>query len=52
MYAIDGNNLAIDVPFSHSRTGLNAGTTIYYRAYATNANGTGYSSDSTFTTLP
>jgi hypothetical protein len=37
--------------FSHTRTGLQAGTTIYYRSYATNSVGTGYSAnDQTFTT--
>jgi hypothetical protein len=37
--------------FTHARTGLPAGTTIYYRGYATNAIGTGYSVDGSFTTL-
>ncbi|KKU86523.1 MAG: hypothetical protein UY15_C0008G0024, partial [Parcubacteria group bacterium GW2011_GWA2_47_9] len=37
--------------FTHSRTGLPASTLIYYRGYATNGVGTGYSADGTFTTL-
>lgn len=38
--------------FTQARTGLPANTLIYYRGYATNANGnTGYSIDSTFNTL-
>jgi hypothetical protein len=37
-------------PFSHSRTGLPAGTTIYYRGYAVNASGAGYSPTASFTT--
>ena len=38
--------------FSHSRTGLTANTLYYYRGYATNSAGTGYSGDGIFTTLP
>jgi len=38
--------------FTQSRTGLPANTTIYYRSFVTNASGTSYSADSTFTTLP
>ncbi len=38
--------------FSHSRTSLTANTLYYYRGYATNSAGTGYSADGTFTTLP
>jgi len=37
--------------FNHSRTGLTAGTSYYYRGYATNSTGTAYSADGTFTTL-
>ena len=37
--------------FSHSRTGLTANTLYYYRGYATNSIGTGYSADGTFTTI-
>jgi uncharacterized repeat protein (TIGR02543 family) len=37
--------------FTHSRTGLTANTFYYYRGYATNSVGTGYSADGTFTTL-
>ena len=37
--------------FTHSRTGLTPGTLYYYRGYATNTTGTGYSSDGTFTTV-
>jgi hypothetical protein len=36
--------------FSQIRTGLTPGTAYYYRAYATNAYGTAYSSDGTFVT--
>lgn len=38
--------------FSHVRTGMPAGTVIYYRGYATNSAGTGYSLISNFSTLP
>lgn len=38
--------------FSHSRTGLPAGTQIYYRGYATNSLWTGYSPDGSFFTQP
>ena len=37
--------------FTQSRTGLTAGTLYYYRGYATNATGTGYSVDDSFTTI-
>lgn len=37
--------------FTHSRTGMTANTLYYYRGYATNSAGTGYSPDGTFTTL-
>ncbi|MCB9810437.1 hypothetical protein H6781_02490, partial [Candidatus Nomurabacteria bacterium] len=37
-------------PFTHNRTGLPAGTTVYYRGYADNANGRGYSVDGSFVT--
>ena len=51
-----GNSLAASgtavEAFSHSRTGLTANTLYYYRGYATNSIGTGYSADGTFTTLP
>ena len=48
-----GNALAeggtsIGVPFSHERTGLPTGVTVYFRAYATNSAGTAYSADSSF----
>ena len=48
-----GNALAeggtsIGVPFSHNRTGLPTGVTVYFRAYATNSAGTAYSADSSF----
>ncbi len=36
--------------FTHARTGMPSGTTIYYRGYATNTTGTGYSTVSSFTT--
>ncbi|NTW31741.1 MAG: LamG domain-containing protein, partial [Bacteroidetes bacterium] len=37
--------------FTQARTGFSQGTIIYYRGYATNSVGTGYSADGTFTTL-
>ncbi|OFY92969.1 MAG: hypothetical protein A2491_04670 [Bacteroidetes bacterium RIFOXYC12_FULL_35_7] len=37
--------------FTHARTSMSANTLYYYRGYAINANGTGYSSDGTFWTL-
>ncbi|NTW31031.1 MAG: hypothetical protein HGB12_00075 [Bacteroidetes bacterium] len=37
--------------FTHARTGFPSGTLIYYRGYATNSAGTGYSADGTFNTL-
>ncbi len=36
--------------FAHARTGFAPNTTYYYRGYATNSYGTGYSPDGTFTT--
>lgn len=36
--------------FTQARTGLAMATTYYYRGYATNTTGTGYSADGTFTT--
>ncbi len=44
------NPLVGNGTFSVSITGLTASTTYYYRAYAVNALGTSYGSDSTFTT--
>lgn len=38
--------------FTHLRTGMTPNTLYFFRAYATNSNGTGYSADGTFTTLP
>lgn len=38
--------------FTQSRTGFNPNTTYFFRGYATNATGTGYSADGSFTTLP
>ena len=38
--------------FTHARSGLTAGTKIYYRGYATNSAGTGYSPDGSFYTEP
>jgi hypothetical protein len=53
---IDANQLAEGGTgtgtFSHSRTSLPAGTLVYYRGYATNSAGTGYSSDDSFYTEP
>jgi hypothetical protein len=39
-------------PFSQARTGLTAGSLIYFRGYADNAGGRGYSPDGTFYTEP
>ncbi|HLP86967.1 MAG TPA: hypothetical protein VK153_03815, partial [Candidatus Paceibacterota bacterium] len=36
--------------YSHSRTGMSCNTLYYYRGYATNTTGTGYSASSSFTT--
>ncbi|MEK7569057.1 MAG: hypothetical protein AAB497_03005 [Patescibacteria group bacterium] len=36
--------------FTHARTGMSPSTFYYYRGYATNSTGTGYSADGTFTT--
>jgi plastocyanin len=36
--------------FTHARTSMPAGTLIYYRGYAINTTGTGYSVDASFTT--
>ncbi|MBU6182734.1 MAG: fibronectin type III domain-containing protein [Verrucomicrobia bacterium] len=51
-----GNSLAEGgtsvATFTHSRTGLTANTAYFYRGYATNSQGTAYSADGTFTTLP
>ncbi len=38
--------------YSHARSGLPAGTLIYYRGYAVNSVGTGYSPDGSFWTIP
>ncbi|TCJ14218.1 PKD domain-containing protein [Flaviaesturariibacter flavus] len=38
--------------FTSLMTGLGGGTTYYYRAYATNATGTGYGAEYSFTTPP
>ncbi len=38
--------------FTQARTGLAANTKHYYRGYASNGAGTGYSADATFVTLP
>ena len=38
--------------FTHSRTGLTPNTTYYVYGYATNATGTAYSPNTSFTTLP
>jgi len=37
--------------FNHVRTGMTSGMTVYYRGYAANAAGTGYSSSASFTTI-
>jgi hypothetical protein len=41
----------VGVPFTMPVTGLPVGTKIYFRGYATNSVGTGYSTDGSFTTL-
>lgn len=46
---VDGDGLGT---FTSSLAGLTAGTTYYVRAYATNAAGTSYGSQVSFTTLP
>lgn len=38
--------------FSHARVNMPPGTLIYYRGYAVNGIGTGYSADGTFWTIP
>jgi hypothetical protein len=38
--------------FTQARTGIPSSTLIYYRGFATNNVGTGYSPDGTFFTLP
>ncbi|HEY3448493.1 MAG TPA: CxxxxCH/CxxCH domain-containing protein [Myxococcales bacterium] len=38
--------------FTQARTGLTSGTLLYYRGYATNSAGTGYSTDGSFYTEP
>lgn len=48
--AVPSTNLS-GINFSSSVAGLTPGTVYYYHAYATNAGGTGYGSEQTFTTL-
>ena len=48
-YAISGNGTG---SYTAEMTGLIGGTTYYVRAYATNAAGTGYGDEVSFTTLP
>lgn len=38
--------------FTQDVTGLDAGTTYFYRAFATNTNGTGYGTQASFITIP
>jgi hypothetical protein len=38
--------------FTQEVTGLDAGTTYFYRAFATNTNGTGYGAQASFITIP
>jgi len=38
--------------FSHGRTGLTAGSRVWFRGYAVNESGTGYSADASFYTEP
>ncbi|HLP86875.1 MAG TPA: LamG-like jellyroll fold domain-containing protein, partial [Candidatus Paceibacterota bacterium] len=47
---VSGGSVITTGAFSHSRTGLTSGVTYYYRGYAVNATGTGYSPSSSFTT--
>jgi hypothetical protein len=54
---VGGNNCAAEGGtatgvFSQARTGLNAGSIIYYKGYATNSAGTGYSTEGSFYTEP
>jgi FlaG/FlaF family flagellin (archaellin) len=49
---VDAAECQLDNPFSVSIQGLSPGTPYYFRAYATNTAGTGYSGQATFTTLP
>jgi hypothetical protein len=48
--AVPSTNLS-GINFSSNVTGLSPNTVYYYHAYATNAGGTGYGSEQTFTTL-
>ena len=48
-YTTNGTGLGI---FISNLTGLSPGTMYYVRAYATNANGTGYGNEILFSTLP
>ncbi|MGB2580740.1 MAG: hypothetical protein WBC83_03520 [Minisyncoccia bacterium] len=46
-FAATGTTIGI---FTHNRIGMSSNTTYYFRGYATNSGGTGYSADGTFTT--
>lgn len=46
-----GTSLSAPNSFTANATGLPAGTTVYYRAYAINSSGTGYSTNDSFLTL-
>jgi hypothetical protein len=48
--AVPSTNLS-GINFSSNLAGLTPGTVYYYHAYATNAGGTGYGNEQTFTTL-
>jgi hypothetical protein len=48
--ALPSTNLS-GINFSSNAAGLTPGTVYYYHAYATNAGGTGYGNEQTFTTL-
>jgi len=52
IYMYNRNNSLPTGSFTKSTAGLPAGTTIYYRGFATNSYGTTYTDDSTFVTLP
>ncbi|NTW32248.1 MAG: LamG domain-containing protein [Bacteroidetes bacterium] len=47
---VDEGGTATEI-FTQARTGLSSSPVIYYRGYAINSIGTGYSADGTFTTL-
>ena len=48
---INKGSPTVNVPFTYNLTDIDYGTIIYYRAYATNDNGTSYGEQGMFTTL-